>query len=473
MLRAVPVLVALGIALPAVARGPEPRRPWRERVAEAQAAFAADPSAFPRFALDPPPTPVISPNERWEVDGLILSWDCESSPSDPDRWDRMWLSLLDAAWDGATPYIYIRASGPSDAGDVSRCQQMLSQHTGRDPTDAVWFNETDDHLLDSIWIRDYGPFFVLDHDLAPSIVDAHYVRYNRTNDDAQPEHFAGWWGVARHEWDFATEGGNFLPNGHGICLVSDTILGLNPQYSTEDMEALYEDYLGCSELIILPPLDDVTGHVDMWITWLDHRTLVVGQYEQGDDPSSHTLIETAVSQQLSGLVDPVTGEEIEIVRIPQPGNSHQSVWRNYTNGIWIDDTFLMPSYEGYENLENEAIDVLEARGVTVVPISADVVITSAGAFHCISKTLPDPDGVPTGDDDDTGDDDTGPGDDDTGDDDTGGPPPDDDDGAGDDDDLRLSGSDCTCRAGSAGMPPAGFVLVLALAAAARLRRSAP
>ena len=466
MLRALSLALAVGIAAPATARGPEPRRPWRERVAEARAEYTADPGAFPRFALDPPPTPVISPNERWEVDGLLLAWDCESSPSDPDRWDRMWLSILDAAWDGATPYIYIRANGPSSEGDVSRCQQMLSQQTGRDPTEAIWFNETDDHLLDSIWIRDYGPFFVLDDELEPGIVDAHYVRYNRTNDDAQPQHFADWWGVPRHEWDFATEGGNFLPNGHGICIVSDTILGLNPQYSVEEMELLYADYLGCSELIVLPAMDDVTGHVDMWITWLDHRTLVVAEYDPADDPVSHTLIETALSQQLSGLTDPVTGEAIEILRIPQPDNDHQTVWRNYTNGIWIDDTFVMPSYEGYGDLEAEAIAVFEARGVTVVPISADVVITSAGAFHCISRTVPDPDGVPAGDDDDTaGDDDTG-GDDDTAGDD------DDDDAAGDDDDLRLTGnSSCDCRFGPAPVPPPWLVAVLLGALATARRRS--
>ena len=458
------LLLTAALAAPAAARDNLERRPWRERAADVQAAFALDPGAFPRFALDPPPTPVISANERWEVDGLLLAWDCESSPGNPDSWDRMWLSLIDGAWDGADLYIYIRASGPSDAGDVSRCQQMLSQHTGRDPTDAVWFNETDDHLLDSIWIRDYGPFFVLDEDGATGVVDAHYVRYNRDDDDAQPGHFAAWFGAPRHEWDFATEGGNFLPNGHGLCIVSETILDLNPQYSLGEIEGLYDDYLGCQELVIVPALDPVTGHADMWITWLDHRTLVVGQYDPADDPIGHQLIEGAVDQLLSDLVDPLTGEDIGILRIPQPDNDNRTVWRNYTNGIWIDDSFLLPSYGGFEALEAEATAVLEAEGVTVVPVDADVIIPSAGAFHCISKTLPSPDGV-VGDDDDSGDDDTG--DDDSGDDDTG------DDDAGDDDTggLKVSGDGCDCRTAGRGPSAAGPCLALATLLLLGRRRS--
>jgi len=331
---------------------------------------------------------------------------------------------------------------------------MLQEQTGRDPAGATWFHEQADHNLDSIWVRDYGPFFVVDEDSDVRIVDAEYVRYNRYNDDAMPGHFASWWGAPLHDWDFATEGGNFLPNGHGICIVSDTILGLNPQYSTAEIEQLYHDYLGCTELIILPALDDVTGHVDMWITWLDATTLVVGEYDPADDVYSHQLVETAVTQQLSGLVDPRTGQAIEIVRIPQPDNDNGWVWRNFTNGIWIDDTFIMPSYDGYYAEEGEAVAALAAHGVNVVPVDADVVITSAGAFHCISKTLPDPAAVPVGDDDDVSDDDDV-GDDDAGDDDVS-----DDDAGADDDAVLVGDGGCQCTSTASRRVPAAALLAL-------------
>ena len=448
-------LIVLSCPLNAIAREvlPHFEQPWRDRVAAAQAAYEADPGAFSQAGdRDAPPAGVVSANERWEVEGLILAWGCESAANNPDEWDQLWLDIIDAAWDGADLYIYIHNGGQADAGDVERCQQMLQQHTGRNPAQATWFDETSDHRLDSIWIRDYGPFFVVDPGDEHRIVDAHYVRYNRTYDDAQPEHFATWWGAPRHEWDFATEGGNFLPNGHGLCLVSDTIIGLNPQYSVAEIEDLYRDYLGCEQLVILPAVDDVTGHIDMWITWLDARTLAVGEYTQQQDAGSRQLIETAITDQLSGLVDPGSGQAIDIVRLPMPDNNGGSVWRNYTNGIWIDDTFLMPVYDGFEAMQQQARTVFENHGVTVIPVDSDVVITSAGALHCISRTIPDPMAIPGDDDDDTWDD---------------------DDAAWDDDDDIRAGGDCSCRMGAAGGISAWMSMILVAIALSRRRDRVP
>lgn len=363
-------------------------KPWRERVADAQAAYWANPGAARPIPMSAPAQKVFSPNERWEVDGLILAWECENSASNPDSWDWLWMDIIDAAWDGATIYVYIIAGGGSDASDVTRCKNMLQQQTGLDPSQVVWFNESDDKSLDSIWLRDYGPFFVVDDSDTVSIVDANYVRYNRTRDDGQPAHFAAWSDTELYSWDFATEGGNFLPNGNGICLVSDTIYGLNPGLTETQIEEQYASYLGCTELVVLPAVDDVTGHVDMWLTWIDATTLVVGEYTEQQDATSRAKIEQALDQQLSGLVDPASGDPIEIVRIPMPNNNGGYTWRTYTNGIWIDDTYLMPVYSGYESLQSQATAAFEAKGVTVVPIDADVIISSAGALHCISKTIP-------------------------------------------------------------------------------------
>ena len=60
-------------------------------------------------------------------------------------------------------------------------------------------------------------------------------------------------------------------------------------------------------------VEDVTGHVDMWITWIDATTLVVGEYTTQQDATDRAGIEQAVEDQLSGLVDPVSGDPIEIL----------------------------------------------------------------------------------------------------------------------------------------------------------------
>ena len=399
-MRILSISIALALALvvaasdAAQARNIRPHfdKPWRERVADAQAAHLLSPR-LPPAPTAIPPTAVRSANESWEVDGLILAWECGSPAASPDAWDDLWLAIIDAAWDHADLYIYLIDGGGSDASDLARCQEMLTTHTGRNPADAVWFTEDDDKNLDSIWIRDYGPLFVFDPAKTAAIVDADYVRYNRIRDDAQPGHFATYMAMTRHEWDFATEGGNFLANGNGICLVSSTIYGLNPGYDTAAIEQQYLDYLGCTDLVILPAVEDVTGHVDMWMFWLDHKTLIVAEYTNAQNASARAEMETAVSDQLTGLVDPKTGDDIEIVRIPMPDDSG-GVWRTYTNGIWIDDNFLMPVYAGNATAQATVTTTLENRGVTVIPINSDVIISSAGALHCISKTIPSPAGLP-------------------------------------------------------------------------------
>ncbi len=384
-------------AAPASARTIKPHfeAPWRDRVAAAQAAYRESPTPpRPRAA---PPGPVRSANEAWDVAGLIVAWDCSSSTS-PDGWDQLWIDIIDAAWDNAHLYIYIITDSGSTASDVARCQQKLQNATGRDPSQATWFNEQDDYALDSIWLRDYGPFFVFDPDLEDNIVDADYTRYNRWRDDGQPAHFASEEGFPLNSWDFATEGGNFLPNGDGICLVSETIYGLNPGMNETEIEQAYLDYLGCTNLIVLPAVEHVTGHVDMWMFWIDHKTLAVAQYTSQQNSTAHDEMQTAIDDQLTGLVDPITDEPIELVMLPMPSNSG-GVWRTYTNGTFVDDKFLMPVYYNNDSTQAEVTSTLEAHGVTVVPIDADIIISSAGAIHCITKTIPSVDGLPGGDGD--------------------------------------------------------------------------
>lgn len=187
-----------------------------------------------------------------------------------------------------------------------------------------------------------------------------------------------------------------LANGNGICLVSSVILGINPGYDIATIRSVYRDYLGCTDLIIVPPTEASTGHVNMWMLWLDHKTLVVGEFTADQHSAARATIEAMIVDQLTGLTDPKTGEAIEIVRIPMadPMNQIGTGWRTYTNGTWINDTFLMPTYAGFETTEAEVTAILEARGVNVVPINSDIIVGQAGAIHCISKTIPSPTGLP-------------------------------------------------------------------------------
>lgn len=406
---------------------PRALQPWREVVARRQAEFAANPNA-PEFARTIPTLKsaaapaVIAANETDPVQALLTVWPA-STRGVPDFVDRMWMSIIGTtARAGATPYVYVLPFYGDDPNEtLTVAKTMLAEYEGVAENEVVWMQLP----LDSIWIRDYGPLFV--RDLAGgnlSIEDPLYYP-QAPWDDAQPADFAARIGAPLSDFNLYFEGGNFLPNGGGLCIVSSVVLDANPHYSETDIRNMFLDELGCVDLVIVQALDDAaTGHVDMWLAWANHTTLVVGEYAQEQDPVNRAIIEKNLSTLLTGLVDPASNQPVEIVRMPMPSNcpprivrvvndeirvhpgvagmwSHlpraaqacpglpptERVWRTYLNVAFVNGTVLLPVYQQDQRHEAEAIEVWTDLGFDVVPVPSDFVIHGQGATHCIVKTM--------------------------------------------------------------------------------------
>lgn len=210
------------------------------------------------------------------------------------------------------------------------------------------------------------------------------------------------------------EGGNVLPNGGGLCIVSSVVLDANPHYTEPEIRDMFRQELGCEDLIIVQALDDsATGHVDMWLAWADRTTLLVGEYGPKQDRVNHNIIEESLATKLEGLIDPQTGEPIGIVRMPMPSNCPPNLngrmkyeppaapycpylpsrfrsWRTYLNVVPVNGKVLMPVYAQDKTYEEDAIDIRTALGFDVVPVKADAITPLAGQLHCITKTLDAP-----------------------------------------------------------------------------------
>ena len=392
-------------------RAPEP---WKNRVAKRKAEFAANPMAKQfarptavRFA--PEDTNPISANEVEPVAGVLTEWWC-SSNGIPDEFDQMWMAIIGAAVrSGATPYVYLFSYlGDNDETTLCNCSNMLEEQEDISAEDVHWIQ---DFKTDAFWIRDFGPFFVRDIDSQElSIEDALYYP-GRSFDDAQPADFASRIEVPFSSFNLYFEGGNFLPNGGGLCIVSSVLIDANPHYTEDEIRDMFCQELGCKELVIVQALDDwATGHVDMWLAWADHKTLLVGEYTELQDPTNQAIIEENVTCKLQGLVDPDTGEQIEIVRMPMPSNcpprfkysrrheppaaprcpglpSRFRSWRTYLNVVFINGAVLMPVYAQDTTYEEEAKQIWTDLGFDVVPVKADAITPLAGQLHCITKTL--------------------------------------------------------------------------------------
>jgi len=391
---------------------------WREVVQQRQQAYQTNPraEAFTKRAITSQLlTPLNSHNEASPVSGVITEWWC-SSNGVADYWDDMWMALIaETVKTGATAYVYLYSYlGHDDVTTLQACSEMLEAKEGIAMGQVEWIQ---DFATDAFWLRDFGPFFVSHESTNElSIEDAKYYP-GRVFDDAQPKDFANRYNYPISDLDLFYEGGNFLPNGGGICIASSVLLGVNPQYTEQEIAEMFKSELGCDNLTIVQALNDAaTGHVDMWLAWANQTTLLVGEYTQKQDPVNHAIIESNITEILSKLVDPKTGEAIQIIRVPMPSNcppqyaftgqgeykiqpkvapqcgklpANKRIWRTYLNVTLINDTVVLPVYLQDQTFEAEVIALWQSLGFNVRPVVADHITPYQGQFHCITKTIPD------------------------------------------------------------------------------------
>lgn len=391
---------------------PRAERSWEEVVAQRQAAYAADPRRFAVPRLELTETTVIAANEADPIEGAIFEWWCNPFTG-PDEPDFLWMfSIATAVASGARPHVYLSSWAPYPGDLFETCSGMLETYLGVPPDQVSWYL---DYATDSFWVRDFGPLLVRDTTTGDlSVEDALYFPF-RPNDDAMPVDFASRIGVPVSDFDLYFEGGNFLPNGGGLCLVSSVVRDANPQVDEETLEEMFRVQLGCENLVIVDALrDHATGHVDMWMAWADHTTLLVGEYQPTQDPVNRAIIERNVRTKLEGLHDPATGEPITIVRMPMPSNCpagflsapklgvgapppappecpqvplQDRIWRTYLNVLLFNGTVMLPTYAQDRTFESEAIGIWQGMGFYVIPIDADLVVPYNGVFHCLAKTI--------------------------------------------------------------------------------------
>jgi agmatine/peptidylarginine deiminase len=201
------------------------------------------------------------------------------------------------------------------------------------------------------------------------------------------------------------EGGNFQANGAGLCVMSNWAVDENAGFGLDqaDVVNIFETYYGCTDVLIVPQMiREGTGHVDMWLAFVDEDTVLVGEYEPGLDDENMNLLDSnatlLANHPLPG------GGTLEVIRIPMPdgdclcgnGSMNCCVWRTYTNVVYVDSAVLVPEY-ATDPTSNAPADL--AREAAAMQVWADVqpdrdviginsadLIYLAGSIHCISQT---------------------------------------------------------------------------------------
>lgn len=248
--------------------------------------------------------------------------------------------------------------------------------------------------VDTVWVRDYGPFGILektDGNPVSAIVDTVYRHWAyRKSDDAAPRCLGAKQNIPVYSIPLILDGGNFLVDSQGNLFTTKRTYMWNKDKSEAEVDRLLKAYYNIKKIHVVDYAGypgepgDGTGHIDMFIKLLSDDTVLIGQ--ANEEPFKSTA-EKAV-QYFSSIQSP-KGTPYKIVRVKNwfSGNT----WYTYTNSLIVNNVVLMPAYRGKDAENNAAVKAYEEGmpGVKVRMIYSDSSIVAGGSIHCVTQTIPE------------------------------------------------------------------------------------
>ncbi|REJ90895.1 MAG: hypothetical protein DWQ35_15535 [Planctomycetota bacterium] len=274
---------------------------------------------------------------------------------------------------------------------------LVDSDTEEEQLDAILQqrNLDGDHVLyvglphDSQWIRDFGPRIAKRNDGSIVVIDAPYGEQDRANDDVVPTALANCLNLPVVRPPLAVDGGNLLTNGEGLLVTTQRLIAENAfdgHNSGTIAEVLREFYGAKESVILLPLVGEPTGHVDVFATFCDTRTIIVGEYDPKVDPVNAAILDRNAER----LARVMTRQgPLQVVRIPMPPRDNEC-WRSYTNVVYANGALLMPTYSDMDR-SVERLVIHTYRELLpdwqVVGIDAEALCAKGGALHCATADL--------------------------------------------------------------------------------------
>ena len=329
-----------------------------------------------RTITDPPDSIVYTPAEFDSVAGIIFAWEAYST---------LLTELIKEVAEEDTAWVVV--DNTSEENSVSNTLSNAEVNM-----DHVVFQVIP---TNSVWIRDYGPWWIIEPGNSRAIIDLIYNR-PRPLDDTYPESAAEYFGINYYGLGLIEAGGNMLLDGQGAVIVSNVIFdgsqGFDPNLTQDQLEQYFLDYFGVHKVIVTPHLiNDGTGHIDMFVKLINDTTIIVGEYEnQSAGFSGNYDICNQVANQLANETNGA-GRPFNIVRMPMPPYNN-GITYTYINSLIVNNKVLVPIY-GFstEFANDDSVLVLYETimpGVEAIGFDCNQIIPANGAIHCIAMKVP-------------------------------------------------------------------------------------
>ncbi len=322
----------------------------------------------------PPPNPVRTMAEWEELSGIMITW---------ADYYHILKEIVRYAQEECQVYIV--------CSDSNQVKAYLLQN-GVPITNITFLIEN----YNSIWCRDYGPFSIYEQGTDSLFFTDWIYNRPRPDDDVLPAALADAYNVPLYQmteppYDLVATGGNFMTDGLGTGFSSKLILEENSDKTEAEIDDIMNQFMGIDRYIKFEtlPYDDI-HHIDMHMKLLDEETILVGQYPEGvaDGPQIEANL-----QYLLDNYQTCYGRDYQVVRIPMPPDKYGKypdeggAYRTYTNGVFVNKTVIIPTYE--EKYDTTAFRIYREAlpGYRIVGIPCDDIINLDGAIHCITHEL--------------------------------------------------------------------------------------
>lgn len=286
---------------------------------------------------------------------------------------------------------------------------VFKQKIGQD-FERLQFLTADNDFELSLWARDWSPI-AFRKDSKLELADFQY--FNTADigalDDDVPALLGKAFGIPNATSGLKFEGGNFMANSRGDCLLSDSIVERNKEnMDAEGIVSELKTVLGCKKVMLLPGIPhEGTGHIDIFAKFLNDDTIVVNEIQAktlatiSDADDRKKADEVRLS--LDKVAEELSKASYKVVRIPMPAPlASKEHFPSYTNSLIVKGTIFVPKFQKrwadekgeVENIEELSVDYADKSLLASYEKSVSEAYSAAGykvMFH--EMKLPDGTGV--------------------------------------------------------------------------------
>jgi agmatine deiminase len=263
----------------------------------------------PSSVIDvPPPLPVVSPAEWEPVTGVLIRY-----PLD------LYLPLIAEMSQDVVVETIVH--------DSTVMNQAISQYqaAGVIMRNCTWLIAN----TESVYTRDYGPWYIFQGQNVQGIVDQEYDFNQRPGDNRIPrvigiDEQIPVYHLNLHHW-----GGNYMSDGMGKAISSDLVYDENSSLPPEQVNRMMNQYLGVDYQVLDDILSWGSHHIDCWAKLLDPGRVMVKRI-------------TPLNQQLEANAD-ILAHTMSSYRRPYEVTRLEAIFQNpYLNVLFLNGKVLVP-----------------------------------------------------------------------------------------------------------------------------------